>query len=93
MTIDELERCIGQLLELARARGVRQIDTGARDLYWQVPSPDWVDMSKQPALTVGSLDDDVSELKKLLEDPARASSVDFVRVAAVLQVISDELSG
>lgn len=92
MTIDELERCISRLLRVARSRGITKIDTGARDYYWNVPSPEWVDMTKQPELTVGSLDDDLSELEKLLADPDRASSVDLDRAAAILRLLSDGLA-
>ena len=92
MTIDELERCISQLLALARSRGIEKIDTGKRDYYWSVPSPEWVDMTKQPQLTVGSLDDDLAELNKLRAEPERASSVDLDRAAAMLRLISEELS-
>lgn len=92
MTIDELEKCISLLLSLARARGVKEIGTGARDYYWNVLGPEWVEMTKEPKLAVGSLDDDVSELSKLLQEPGRASAVDFDRAAALLRLISDDLS-
>ncbi|WP_426746450.1 hypothetical protein VZQ01_41825 [Myxococcus faecalis] len=92
MTLDELEQCISQLLALARSRGIERLDTGKRDYYWNVPSPEWVDMTKQPPLTVGSLDDDLVELDKLRAQPERAASVDLDRAAAMLRLISDELS-
>lgn len=79
------------LLELARARGVRKLDAGPHDSYWNVPAPEWVDMSKEPPLTVGSLDDDLSELRKLLQEPERASSVDLERAAALLRLLSEQL--
>ncbi|AKF86108.1 hypothetical protein MFUL124B02_21520 [Myxococcus fulvus 124B02] len=92
MTIEELEQCISRLLALARSRGIEKIDTGKHDSYWNVPSPEWVDMTKQPELSVGSLDDDLAELHKLRAQPDRASSVDLDRAAAMLRLISDELS-
>lgn len=93
MTIDELEKCILRLLSLARSRGVVNIDPGSRDYYWNVPAPAWVDMTKEPKLAVGSLEDDVSELSKLLDNPDRASAVDLDRAAVLLRMISDDLSG
>lgn len=93
MTLEALEQCISQLLALARSRGIEEVDTRERDYYWNVPSPEWVDMTKQPQLTVGSLDDDLVELNKLRTQPERASSVDFDRVAAMLRLLSDKLSG
>lgn len=92
MTIDELEEVILRLLRLARERGVQNLNTGSRDYYWSVSSPEWVDMGKEPSLAVGSLDDDISELTKLLVDSDRASAVDLDRAAAVLRMISDDLS-
>ena len=78
MTIDELERCILRLLSLARSRGIEKIDTGPRDYYWSIPAPEWVDMTKEPKPAVGSLDDDVSELSKLLEDLGTPAGPDWV---------------
>lgn len=92
MTLDELERCITTLLALARARGIYEIHKGKPDYYWSVPSPEWTEISKDPELTVGSLNDDLLELEKLLKEPERASSVDFDRVASVLRLLSDRLS-
>src|SRR5687768_15683262 len=92
VTIDELERCISILLALARSRGVEKLDTGSLDLYWTVPSPEWIEMQQQPDLGVGSLGDDLTQLEKLLVDPQRASSVDLDRAAAMLRLISDRLS-
>lgn len=92
MTIEDLEKCILRLLRVARSRGIEKIDLGARDYYWNVPGPEWVDMTKEPKLAVGSLDDDVSELIKLLNEPDRASAVDLERAAALLRLISDDLS-
>jgi hypothetical protein len=92
VTVDELEKCVGLLIDLARSRGVREVDVGEADLYWSVPSPDWVDMAKHPNVVVGDFGDDVAELQKMLQDPGRACSVDFDRVAALLRVVSDRLS-
>jgi hypothetical protein len=41
---------------------------------------------------VGSLDDDMTELRKLLADPDRASAVDFDRIAAILKLLSAKLA-
>jgi hypothetical protein len=51
-------------------------------------------MTDQPQqLAVGSLEDDQLELARLLVDPARASSVDLDRAAAMLHFLSDVLCG
>jgi len=92
VTIDEFERCLSLLLALARSRGLKEVAAGPRDYYWTVVGPEWVEMTKEPKLAVGSLDDDVSELGKLLEEPGRASSIDFDRAAALLRLISNDLA-
>ena len=88
MTIEELEQCLSQLLALARSRGMEKIDAGKRDDFWSVPSPEWVDMTKEPRLMVGSLDDDLAELNKLRTEPERVSTVELDRAAAILRLIS-----
>ncbi|AGC48268.1 hypothetical protein MYSTI_06996 [Myxococcus stipitatus DSM 14675] len=92
MTIDELERCIVRLLRNARQRGIERIETRERDYYWTVPWPDWTDMTKVPEPGVGSFDDDILELTKILEDPDRDSSVDLDRAASLLHLIADDMA-
>ncbi len=92
MKVDDLEACLSQLFSMVRARGVQAIDLRQLDYYWRVGSPEWLDMHHDPKLVVGSLWDDALELKNLLADPDRASAVDLDRVAALLRVLSDQLS-
>ena len=92
MTVDELERCLAELLTLARSRGIHEIERGTHDHYWCVSSPEWLDMTREPKLGVGSLEDDRSELRKLLAQPERASSVDLDRAAAMLRLLSEKIS-
>lgn len=87
MTIDDFEKFVGALLSDARARGISSIDAGARDLYWTTADDDWCAMNQQPELGVGSLDDDISEIEKSIQDPSRRSVVDFDRCAAVLRLL------
>ncbi|AGC48510.1 hypothetical protein MYSTI_07238 [Myxococcus stipitatus DSM 14675] len=93
MTLDDFEKCILQLLNLARQRGIERLDTQAHDYYWIVPAPDWVDFTNDPKPAVGSLHDDLAELRKLLDDPDRGSSIDLDRAASLLHLLSDHLSG
>jgi len=80
-------------MELARSRGIQTIELHDRDSYWDIPAPECFNMNAVPEAVVGSLDDDYSELAKLLSEPQRASSVDFDRAAALLHLLSEQLSG
>lgn len=92
MTLDELEKCLTIVLNHARERGVIEIGPQGSDGYWTVTSPKWRDVYSDPEPAVGSLADDEATLYKLIEDPCRASSVDFERLAHLLRALSDELA-
>jgi hypothetical protein len=47
---------------------------------------------QEPKPSIGSFVDDESELKKLLDDPSRASAVDLDRVAHLLKLLSHLLA-
>lgn len=87
MKIDELEECFRILVAYARNMDL-SCDADA-DLYWSVSSQDeWLNVNDDPVLGVGSLVDDVAELRKLLTEPNRATSLDLVRFGAVLRLLS-----
>ena len=91
MTVAQLEKCTKALFALARARGITEI-ASEDDGYWTVTSPDWRDMYREPTPGVGSFCDDESGLTAMLQNPDRAGSVDFERVAHYLRLLSDQLS-
>jgi hypothetical protein len=91
MTLDELERCLGLLLQYARDWGVTAVESGDRDLYWTVTSADWLKVYEEPRPAVGSLADDEAALMALLRDPSRANSVDLERAAHMLTLLSELL--
>ena len=62
------------------------------DMYWSVSGPESYDMSKDPILEVGSLRDDLKELKRLINKDKPATFVDIDRFAAVLNAISQKLN-
>lgn len=69
----------------------REICFGDRDLYLAIGSNDLFDLyaigTHKPA--VGSLQDDIAELRKLLDDPQRiATPVDMERLGNVLRAVS-----
>ena len=92
MKLNDLEICICILLRLARERGIDEVTLPEKDGYWVVTAPEWTNVYEDPQLAVGSFSDDAAELRKILADNERASSVDLERVASLLRRLSDQLA-
>jgi hypothetical protein len=75
------------LSAMLHQRGNSTIDIEDMDEYWAVSHPDSIDFSKEPALSVGSLEDDWSELVRM-KDGRMPTPVDLDRLASVLRAIS-----
>lgn len=61
-----------------------------RDLYRFIDSSDW-DSYEKEVISTGSLFDDISNLKKIAEDPKRPCTyVDFDRLSFLLRQISEQ---
>ncbi len=88
ISLKELEKCLSLLFRHLRRGGIREVDSGSYDYYWFVLDDEWLAFNRKPGPAVGSLEDDIAELKKLAKDPSRISSVDFERLAAVLRFIA-----
>lgn len=66
-----------------------EIDT---DWYRKIPADQWTNFI-DPEIVTGSLEDDVMEVTKMVNDPERPCTfVDFDRVAAMLNAISQQLN-
>jgi hypothetical protein len=91
MTVAELRSCIEVLLLHAQARGINEVGCPDDDHYWTVTSTDWRRIYEDPKPAVGSFVDDKAELRKLLNDPSRASAVDLERAANLLRLLSDRI--
>ena len=92
MKLDDLERCVIILMNLAKMRGINEVKSSENDAYWTISSPAWTQIYEEPNPSVGSLSDDEEELIKVLGDPTRASAVDLDRVAHLLRRLSDQLA-
>jgi hypothetical protein len=92
VTSDALRSAFNRALQLVDFYG-GSIDLSSRDLYWKVSSDTAYDMSKEPAYSVGSLDDDLDSIRKLILDEERpVTSVDLDRVAAILNAIAEAIN-
>ena len=92
MTLSELRKCLAILIEMLEERGVQRLMLEGQEGYWTIPSPEWRNVYVDPELAVGSFSDDVSELGKMLKNPARASAVDLERMSGLLKLLSDQLA-
>ncbi len=91
ISLAELEQCLNLAFEHLRSEGFESVDSGDLDYYRNVLSDDWSDFSKQPEPAVGSLEDDISALKKLSTGGLVMSAIDLERLAAVLRLLAENL--
>ena len=93
ITLNELQ-LIWEILFMKLSEAAKEkIIIDDLDMYWSVGAPECYDMLKEPSLVVGSLKDDLDELKKLLGNKDRPTAfINFERFAAVLNAISQKLN-
>jgi hypothetical protein len=78
-----------------RERGIQEVSLTGKDMYHSVATEDMFDLEADfgDALPIGSLDDDLNELSKLLNDPSRSpTAVDMERLGNVLRAVSQVLA-
>lgn len=90
--LSELEKCLEKVMELARWHGISEIELEQEDLYWTVISGRR-EFDRKPEPAVGSLDDDVAELKRLAKGEIPPTSVDLDRLAGVFRLLAERISG
>jgi hypothetical protein len=87
---DDLKIAIARVLAHVDFYGVKEIDASEFDNYWHVCDSDCFDFSKEPEISVGSLDDDIGALRALA-DGGEATVVDIQRLAHILMFIAFRL--
>lgn len=77
--------------ELERAHGDRLLID--KDFFWAIPAEQRMNVYEQPAdLTVGQISELLSGMDELVEDPARVTRVDAVKIAELLRTAGDALA-
>lgn len=92
ITLQTLELMLKTIIKSYAQRGVDHVDVTGKDFYLSMGTPEMFDVYQTPCepLPVGSLADDMAELKKLLIDPDRiATAVDIERLGNVLRAVSE----
>jgi len=94
ISFDALAQTFARIVALYAERGIVMIDTGDRDAYLAIATDEMFDVYTEPdqPLPIGSLDDDLTELTKILTDKDRAiTALDLERLGNVLRAASEIL--
>ena len=59
------------------------------DFYWNISSDESFELSVTPDPIVGSLSEDIAQLKRTIDEGAMVTYADFDRIASVLKFISE----
>ena len=90
--IDVLREALNLVVdELGRAHGDRLLID--KDFFWAIPAEQRMNVYEQPAgLTVGQISELLDGMNRLVEDPARVTVVDAVKIAELLRTAGDALA-
>lgn len=91
IALNDIETWVAILTRMLEAKGVDSIDVDDVDFYWTINAGDQLDLRQAPEPAVGSLKDDLRELRKVSRGGSMPTPVDLDRFAAVLRVISEKL--
>ena len=90
--VSELKELCNIILNRAEIMGINEVNLES-DNYWLISSDDRENFSTEiPNLCVGSLFDDVEELKKVLIKINMPTLVDFDRIANVIIALGERIS-
>jgi len=84
-----------RIIDEYKERGIHEVTLTGKDLYQSVATEDMFDLEAcfPGALPIGTPDDDLSELSKLLNDPKRCpTAVDIERLGIALRAVSQVLA-
>lgn len=91
ITPEELRKICEMLLNQVITSGFKQIDLET-DYYWDIFMDDREDFNIKPDPVVGSLFDDIEELRRVLRKEIPPTVVDFQRLANVLIAVGEKMS-
>jgi hypothetical protein len=88
LDLRELETIFRLVIEKLKQDGIKDISINI-DEYWFVSTDEWDNFSKTPDIIVGSLVEDINNLKSTIKSNEIISYTDFDRLASVLRGISE----
>ncbi|WP_092738352.1 hypothetical protein [Hymenobacter psychrophilus] len=90
ITTDELKSLLQRATAYLEGIGEGTFDLET-DYYAIIPTDDWEKL-EQPQVVIGSLFDDVAELKRAAKNEVPFTSVDLDRLASLLRAISQHIT-
>ncbi len=88
INLSEIEQALSTLLEALRRREGETIELGPVDYYWAIPSEERYAAYQEPSrFTLGQLSDDIEEIRRLARGEAPPTSLDLVKLSAVLAAL------
>ena len=92
IAIEDLKFICQKILHKAEKTNLKEIEVDA-DYYWNVSNDDIYNFStNNPELTIGSIVDDWTWLKKILDEDSQPSIVDIERLGNILKTLSNVIS-
>ena len=88
ISVAQLQAVFELLIKKLKEDGLKTI-TLDQDYYWTISGREKYDFDSAPEPAVGSLYDDLAELTKTTLDPDRMTYLEFDRIAALLNYISE----
>ncbi len=90
VSIDELLTVTKQILDRLKEAGYDKVAV-EHDYYWNIPTDERYKVEQQPStLTIGQLDDDVRELRRIISGEKEAFGYALVWLSAVLRAVGEK---
>ncbi len=92
LNVNELKQMCEMLMNKAIEAGFKEVKLD-KEYYWIIASDDRENFDvESPNVCVGSLVDDLSEMKKVLNGEQQPTVLDFDRLASVLVATGEKIS-
>jgi len=90
-SVSNLETIFTRLISRLQEQGIQTLSFD-NDMYWDVPIDELDSLGKKPDLIVGSLEDDISFLKRVIEVDFMTNYLELERLAALFKFMSKKLA-
>ncbi len=88
LSLDDIHKIIEHVFSHLKGRGIKGTGKSPDDFYWQVEADEAFIMLQDPELTVGSLYDDITELRKLINGVDWVTPNELERLAAIFSYLT-----
>ena len=89
VSIEEVQKVLNSIMDSIKERGVLKIEI-SEDYYWDIVKNDLYKIENQPKkMTLGSLSDDIEEVRKINNGDYDPVAYNLHKVNAILRYISE----